>query len=45
MKIGIDIGGSHISIGLVKDQGKIIYKEEKEISTQFKVYCLWFWHF
>lgn len=31
MKIGIDIGGSHISIGLVKDQGKIIYKEEKDI--------------
>ena len=28
MKIGIDIGGSHIGIGLVKN-GSIILKEEK----------------
>ena len=26
MKIGIDIGGSHIAIGLVNDEGKIIEK-------------------
>ena len=28
MKIGIDIGGSHIGIGLVDDQGYIKSKEE-----------------
>lgn len=31
MKIGIDIGGSHIAIGLVDLDGKIILKKEKEI--------------
>ena len=31
MKIGIDIGGSHIGIGLVDDNGSIILKEEKFI--------------
>ena len=29
MKIGIDIGGSHIAIGLVDENGSIIVKEEK----------------
>ena len=29
MKIGIDIGGSHIGIGLVDNNGSIILKEEK----------------
>ena len=33
MKIGIDIGGSHIGIGLVDDNGKIILKEEKYIKN------------
>ena len=28
MRIGIDIGGSHIGIGLVDDNGSIIQKEE-----------------
>ena len=31
MKVGIDIGGSHIGIGLVDDNGSIIVKEEKFI--------------
>ena len=31
MKIGIDIGGSHIAIGLVNEQGKIIDKIEEEL--------------
>lgn len=31
MKIGIDIGGSHIGIGLVDDNGSIILKKEKFI--------------
>lgn len=31
MKIGIDIGGSHIGIGLVDNNGSIILKEEKFI--------------
>ena len=29
MKIGIDIGGSHIGIGLVDNDGSIVLKEEK----------------
>ena len=28
MKVGIDLGGSHIAIGLV-DNGKIVQKDEK----------------
>ena len=31
MKIGIDLGGSHIAIGLVDENGKIIEKVEKNI--------------
>ena len=30
MKIGIDVGGSHIGLGIVKEDGKIIYKKEKD---------------
>lgn len=31
MKIGIDLGGSHIGIGIVDEQGKIIQKNETEL--------------
>lgn len=31
MKIGLDIGGSHISIGVIDESYKLIAKEEKEI--------------
>ncbi|MCI9178030.1 MAG: ROK family protein [Clostridia bacterium] len=34
MKIGIDLGGSHIGIGLVNEEGKII--EKKEIDLNLK---------
>lgn len=30
MKIGIDVGGSHIGLGIVNQEGKIIYKKEKD---------------
>ena len=30
MKIGIDLGGSHIAIGVINNKGKIIEKFEKE---------------
>lgn len=30
MRIGIDVGGSHIALGIVNDDGKIIYKREKD---------------
>jgi len=30
MKIGIDVGGSHIGIGIVDNNGKIILKKEKD---------------
>ena len=31
MKIGVDVGGSHISVGVVSDDGKILSKKEKDI--------------
>lgn len=37
MRIGIDIGGSHIGVGLVDDLGNILIKKEKEISIQDKL--------
>lgn len=33
MKIGIDIGGSHIAVGLVDNKGKIIVKKEKNMNS------------
>lgn len=33
MKIGIDMGGSHVAIGIVNENGKIIEKSEKDIKT------------
>lgn len=32
MKIGVDIGGSHIAVGIVSENGKILSKQEKDIS-------------
>ena len=36
MNIGIDIGGSHIGVGLVGSSGKIINKKEVDITEQEK---------
>lgn len=36
MKIGIDIGGSHIGIGLIDQSGTIIAKEEQDICNNLK---------
>ena len=36
MKIGIDLGGSHIAIGVVDNQGKILEKVEKRITKAEK---------
>ena len=33
MKIGVDIGGSHVGIGLINQSGKIIAKEEKDLNN------------
>lgn len=38
MKVGIDLGGSHIAIGVVDNKGKIIEKFEKRILSQEKKY-------
>lgn len=38
MKIGIDLGGSHIAIGVVNNEGKILEKVEKRLMTQEKKY-------
>ena len=34
MKIGIDIGGNHIAVGLINQMGTIICKSEKEINNK-----------
>ena len=34
MKIGIDIGGSHVAVGLINPSGRIICKSEKNISNK-----------
>lgn len=34
MRIGIDIGGSHIAVGLVDNKGNIIAKKEKNINSE-----------
>ena len=41
MKIGIDIGGSHVAIGLINEKGKIRAKEDKDLNNdlQSKDYC------
>ena len=31
MKIGVDLGGSHVSVGVVSDEGKILSKQEKDL--------------
>ena len=36
MKIGIDIGGSHIGIGVVDKNGKIVEKIEKRLMEKEK---------
>lgn len=33
MKIGIDLGGSHIGIGVINEEGKILEKEETDIKN------------
>ena len=37
MKIGIDIGGSHIGVGLVNDMGKVLLKKERDIKKEEKL--------
>ena len=36
MKIGIDIGGSHIGVGVIEDTGKLIEKNEIRILKENK---------
>ena len=36
MKIGIDVGGSHIGLGIVNQNGKIIYKKGKDYAFHEK---------
>lgn len=36
MKVGIDIGGSHIAIGVIDNKGKILEKNEKRIMSAEK---------
>ncbi len=34
MKIGVDIGGSHIAVGLIDDNGNIMVKKEKILNSE-----------
>lgn len=34
MRIGIDLGGSHIGVGLVDEKGNILAKKEKDITSK-----------
>ena len=34
MRIGVDIGGSHIAIGLVDTKGNIVVKKEKNMNSE-----------
>ena len=34
MRIGIDVGGSHIGLGLVDSKGNLLLKEEKDYETE-----------
>jgi len=36
MKIGVDVGGSHVGIGIVNQNGKITYKNEKDYPLREK---------
>lgn len=36
MKIGIDIGGSHVAIGLINGNGKIIAKEDQDLNNDLR---------
>lgn len=36
MKIGIDVGGSHVGIGLINKSGTIIAKEEQDLNNNLK---------
>lgn len=37
MNIGIDLGGSHVGVGLVDENGKILIKKEKDLNQEDKV--------
>ena len=36
MKIGVDIGGSHVGIGLINENGKIIAQEDQDLNNELK---------
>ena len=36
MKIGIDLGGSHIAVGVVDSKGRVIEKLEKRLKSAEK---------
>lgn len=31
MKIGVDLGGSHVGVGIVNEDGKIVVKHEQDL--------------
>lgn len=37
MKIGVDIGGSHVAVGLINQMGKIVCKSEKNLNNKLNL--------
>ena len=37
MKIGIDLGGSHIGIGVINENGKILEKREVDLNINVSI--------
>lgn len=37
MKIGVDIGGSHVAVGLINQTGKIVCKSEKNLNNKLNL--------
>ena len=37
MKIGVDLGGSHIGVGIVNEEGKIIIKKEQDLNNNSNI--------
>lgn len=36
MRIGIDLGGSHVAVGLISEEGKILIKKQADILKKYK---------
>ena len=42
MKVGVDLGGSHIGMGIIDDNGRILEKNNI-VQQLFKIFYVKFW--